>query len=96
MKRLLQKLMTWWICGYDFKYQGYIDYPGVGLIHDVQVWNLVRDHSRLIDRLNSKKMTEMSLLGQCILMGIFDEVDPNDPSWMFYGKNSLKDRKEWG
>ena len=72
------------------QYHGYVDYPGKGKIKDLDVYNLILDHSRLIDRINPARMTEMSLLGQCILMGIFDGVDPNDLSWKFYGKDSLK------
>lgn len=70
-----------------FQYGGYIDYPGVGKIYDKDVYKLIKNHSRIIDRLSKTKMVEMSLLGQCVLMGIFDDVDPNDPSWKFYGKH---------
>lgn len=74
----------------SFTYEGYIDYPGVGMIYDSDVYKLILKHSRFIDRLSGKKMTEMSLLGQCILMRIFDDVDPNDMTWKFYGrKNAL-------
>lgn len=72
-----------------FVYDGYINYPDVGVIKDSDVYALVKKHSRLIDRLNPAKMVEMSLLGQCILMRIFDDVDPDDMSWTFYGKRSL-------
>ena len=75
--------------GKKFQYEGYIDYPGVGRIYDSDVYKLIKEHSRFIDRLSGTKMTEMSLLGQCILMRIFDDVDPDDPSWKFYGRNSL-------
>ena len=74
-----------------FEYEGYVDYPGVGRIYDSDVYELIKAHSRLIDRISRTKMVEMSLLGQCILMGIFDGVNPDDPSWKFYGKKkSLK------
>lgn len=76
-----------------FPYEGYIDYPGVGKIYDRDVHKLIKEHSRLIDRMSPAKMTEMSLLGQTILMRVFDDVDPNDPSWKFYGKNALHSRK---
>ena len=71
-----------------FNYEGYIDYQGIGRIYDSDVYNLIKSHSRFIDRLNKKKMVEMSLLGQCALMGIFNDMDPSDASWQFYGKNS--------
>ncbi len=71
-----------------FQYEGYVDYPDVGKIHDSDVYELILKHSRWIDRLNPIKMVEMSLLGQCILMRIFENVDPQDMSWKFYGKKS--------
>ena len=73
-----------------FKYEGVIDYPGIGMIYDADVYKLIKDHSRFIDRLSGSKMVEMSLLGQTILMGIYPEVKPDDRSWMFYGKRRLK------
>lgn len=96
LKKLLQKLVSRIVVGPTFKYKGYIDYPGVGIIRDSTVYNLIKDHSRLIDRMNPAKMTEMSLLGQCILMGIFPNVNPDDYSWQFYGKRSLDNLKDWG
>ena len=75
------------------KYGGYIKYPGVGIIYDMDVYKCVKKHSRLIDRLNGKKMVEMTLLAQNILMGIFNtdtkKVDTN-ANWKFYGKNRIK------
>lgn len=73
-----------------FKMEGYIDYPGVGRITDEDVYNLIMRHSRWIDRINHRKMVEMSLLGQCVLMQIFENVRPEDPSWKFYGKHAVK------
>ena len=71
------------------KFQGlYSDYPGVGIITDEDIYNLVKKHSRLIDRLSNVKMVEMSLVAQCILMKCVD-VDPDDVSWKFYGKRSV-------
>ena len=70
--------------GKQYKMEGYIDYPGVGRIMDEDVLKLVKKHSRLVDRLNPRKMTEMVLLGQCILMGVIDDKDPKDPSWKFF------------
>jgi hypothetical protein len=76
-----------------FPYEGYIDYPGVGIIKDSDVYELIKRHSRFIDRLCGWKMTEMTLLGQTILMGIWPDCKPNDPSWTFYGKNSIRGKK---
>lgn len=75
-----------------FLYEGRIDYPNVGIIYDADVYKLILNHSRWIDRLSKSKMVEMSLLGQCVLMRLFENVDPNDPSWTFYGKNSLYEK----
>lgn len=72
-----------------FKMEGYIDYPSVGRIMDEDVYNLVKSHSRWIDRIDRRKMVEMSLLGQCILMKVFDDVKAEDPSWKFYGKHAI-------
>ena len=79
------------------KFGGWINYPGVGIITDEEVYKLVKNHSRLIDRLNGAKMTEMVLFGQNILQGVFSKIDPKDKSWKFYGKgkNSLMNR-DWG
>ena len=79
-----------------FMYGGYVDYSDVGIIADADVHYLIRMHSRLIDRLNPAKMTEMSLLGQCILMGLYKNIDPADRTWMFYGKHSLYNKEDWG
>lgn len=70
-----------------FEMEGYIDYPGKGKIYDKDVWELIKKHSRLVDRMSSTKMVEMSLLGQCILMGVIDK-DPDDLTWRFYGKRA--------
>ena len=73
------------------KMTGEIDYPGKGIITDEQVWQLVKKHSRFIDRINSRKMVEMAIAAQLILFGIYESegwyADQND--WMFYGKESF-------
>ena len=74
----------------EYKMEGYIDYPGVGRITDEDVWKLVEQHSRPVDRSDPRKMTEMVLLGQCVLMGIIDDKDPKDPSWMFFDDNGCR------
>ena len=97
MKKLLQDFFEWIVLGNHkwMKYQGYINYPKKGKIYDFAVYDLIIDHSRLIDRLIPARMVEMSLLGQNILMGIFPKLDPDDPSWRFYGKHSIE-KREWG
>lgn len=94
MKKILSKIVNRILFGNatQMKYGGYITYPDVCIIRDVEVYRLICNHSRLIDRLNAAKMTEMALLGQCILMRIFPEIDPNDPGWKFYGKHSLRNK----
>lgn len=72
-----------------FKMEGYIDYPGVGIIKDEDVYNLVIEHSRLVDRINPRKWVEMTLYGQCVLMGLMDdEIQKKGPNWKFYGKKN--------
>lgn len=80
------------------KFGGYVDYPEIGRINDEEVLKLIKSHSRFIDRMSTAKMVEMALFGQNILMGIFPNIKPDDPTWRFYGKknrNSLENR-EWG
>ena len=71
-----------------FLYQGSVEFSGIGEITDEDVLKLIKNHSHLIDRLSQTKMVEMSLLAQCILQKVIN-VDPNDTSWMFYGRKSL-------
>lgn len=94
MKKILSKFIEWLKHGNAvfMEYEGYINYPGVGLINDVDVYNLICKHSRLLDRLNPARMVEMAITGQCILMRLYTEIDPDDPSWTFYGKNSLNNK----
>ena len=94
MKKILSKFFDLAIFGNSafMKYDGYINYPGKGIISDRMVYNFIKEHSRLIDRMIPSRVTEMSLLGQCILMGVMD-TDPNDQTWKFYGKHSLLKRK---
>ena len=73
------------------KLTGEINYPGKGIITDEEVWRVVKKHSRLIDRLNNRKMVEMSIAAQLILCGIYESegwyADQED--WMFYGKKGF-------
>lgn len=76
-----------------FKYKGYVDAPNNGVIMDSDVHQLIMKHSRLIDRLIPERMVEMSLIGQCVLFGTYENIDPEDLSWKFYGKHSLENKK---
>ena len=68
----------------------YIDYPEKGIITDEDVYNVLMKHSTDADRKNPKKMVEMTLTAQNILMGIFeDDGFSTDGDWMFYGNNSF-------
>ena len=71
--------------------KGEINYPGKGIITDEQVWALVKKHSRLIDRLSTRKMVEMAIAAQLILCGIYESegwyADQDD--WTFYGKDGF-------
>lgn len=77
-----------------YELEGWIDYPkdnGTVKISDEQVWQLVKKHSRLIDRMSRRKMIEMSISGQLILMGIYESEGwyAKDTDWMFYGKDGF-------
>lgn len=70
-----------------YKLDGYIDYPGVGKITDEDVYQVIRKHSRLVDRLNPRKMLEMSFYAQAILMKVAEPEDAKtNPKWKFYNK----------
>lgn len=69
-----------------YKLEGYIDYPGVGIIKDEDVYQVIKKHSRLVDRLNPRKMLEMSFYAQAILMKVAEPDDANNPKWKFYNK----------
>lgn len=70
-----------------YKLDGYIDYPGVGIIKDEDVYQVIRKHSRLIDRLSPRKLVEMTFLAQAYLMKIFEPDDAKtNPKWKFYDK----------
>lgn len=71
---------------FKYKLKGYIDYPGVGIIKDEEVYQLIRKHSRLIDRLSPRKWVEMTMTAQAYLMKVIETEDANNPNWKFYGK----------
>lgn len=71
-----------------YKLKNSIDYPGKGIITDEQVYQLVRMHSTLFDRLNGRKMLEMSFSAQLMLMGVIDI--PAEDKWKFYNKKGEK------
>lgn len=60
---------------------GYVIYQDVGKITDVEVANLVRKHTRLIDRLSVEKMTCFALYAQNMLMGVMEK--PKGDKWLF-------------
>ena len=61
--------------------EGYIDYPGVGIITDRQVADLVIKHTTLFDRLfRPRKIVSASLWAQTMLMGV---VDKPKEKWKF-------------
>ena len=70
---------------------GWIDYPGKGIITDEMVYQLIKKHSRLIDRMNNRKMVEMSIAAQLILMGVYESEKwfSDDTDWRFYGKDGF-------
>lgn len=61
---------------------GYIDYPGVGIITDKQVAQLVIEHTTLFDRIfRPRKIVCAALLAQTMLMKVVDE--PKEKDWKF-------------
>lgn len=61
---------------------GYIDYPGVGIITDKQVANLVIKHTTLFDRIfRPDKIVRAGLLAQNILEKVIEE--PKEKNWKF-------------
>ena len=62
-------------------------YDGKRIITDEEVFVFVKKHSNLIDRLDPRKMVEMSIWAQTMLLQPHDNwngVEPNDDSWKFY------------
>lgn len=64
--------------------KGEIDYPGVGIITDLEVAKLVRKHTHWWDRLNYHKMTDAGLCAQLMLMKVYDQ--PKKKKWFFNRK----------
>lgn len=61
----------------------YFEFEG-GCIFTVEdVYKEVKNHSRLIDRLNPRKMALMTLDAFDLLNGAIDDSDKN-PDWMFF------------
>lgn len=61
--------------------KGYVDYPGVGIITDEQVADVVMKYTTLFDRLfRPRKIVAASLWAQTMLMKVVDEPKGK---WMF-------------
>lgn len=61
-----------------------IDYPGVGVVRDIDVARHVRKHMRLIDRLSTTKVVLAALVSQIILYGAIPKEDlPKNPNWKY-------------
>lgn len=74
-----------------YKLEGSVEYPGVGTIRDEDVYKTVVKHSRIIDRLNPRKMVEMTFMAQMFLMKVAEPDDAKiNPNWKFYGKHKSK------
>ena len=73
------------------KMYGEVNYPEKGVITDEDVWQLVKKHSRFIDRLSNRKMVEMAIAAQLILFGIYEEDGwfAEQDDWKFYGKDGF-------
>lgn len=68
-------------------------FEGVGTITMEDVYQLIKKHSRLIDRINPRKMIKMTFDAFDILNKSIKE--PNDETWKFFSKNSIYDTEYW-
>ena len=68
------------------KLTGYREYRDGKRTYDEDVYKLIKKHSRIIDRINPRKMIYMSEIAWAIL----DEaiLEPDNPNWKFFGKDS--------
>lgn len=57
------------------------------IVFDEDVYQLVKRHSRLIDRLNPKKMIEMTWAAFDLLAGSIEKPENVSENWTFYGKH---------
>ena len=78
---LIKKAVTYIKEWFEYS-NAYIDYPGVGIITDEDVYKLVRAHTHWWDRLNYKHMVDYGLCAQNILMGVYKVKDPSK-KWYF-------------
>lgn len=63
---------------------GWADYPGVGKVYDRDVAKFAKQHLRLIDRLDIRKVTEAVIMSQDILFKVFTEDElPKKKNWKF-------------
>lgn len=74
------------------KLYGYADYPGVGRVTDEKIFQMIKKHSRLRDRMDGRKMVEMSQVGFAILCRVI-HINPDEEGWMFYGKKQHPELK---
>ena len=67
-----------------YKLSGWADFGDGLIVTDEDVYQYVKKHSRLIDRLNHRKMVEMTFWAFDILSKSVEE--PVDGNWKFYDK----------
>lgn len=61
------------------------------IVYDEDIYQYVRKHSRLVDRLNGRKMIEMAIMAFDILNGSL--IAPNRRGWKFYDRKGMADLK---
>lgn len=66
------------------KLKGYRDFGNGRIVYDEDCYQLILKHSRLIDRLDPRKLINMYEIAHGILDG--DLGIPKNRNWMFYGK----------
>ena len=72
------------------KLTGYRRYRDSGkTVYDEDVYQLIKKHSRLIDRLNPRKMIEMFETASAMMDDAV--LEPEQKDWMFYGRKAPKE-----
>lgn len=71
------------------KLTGYRRYPDGQTVYDEDVYQFIYKHSRLIDRLNPRKMVEMTEWAHAELGGSVDTAN-RESNWKYYGRSQRK------
>lgn len=72
------------------KLTGYRRYPDGPTVYDEDVYQFIRKHSRLVDRMNPRKMVEMTEWAHAELGEDYSSKDDKS-NWKYYGRNQKKE-----